>query len=91
MLSLHFLEAGHCASPPRPCSPTTTGKIERFHRILREEFLDHVVPFESLTAAQDAVDGWVDAYNHQRPHQALGMATRKDRQASPDDKRSKKS
>lgn len=59
----------------KPRSPTTTGKIERFHRTLREEFLDHVVPFESLAAAQEAIDGWVHAYNHQRPHQALDMAT----------------
>jgi hypothetical protein len=59
----------------KPRSPTTTGKIERFHRTLREEFLDHVAPFESLTAAQEGVDGWIDAYNHQRPHQALNMVT----------------
>ncbi|MFI6748833.1 integrase core domain-containing protein [Actinomadura luteofluorescens] len=37
--------------------------------------LNHVVPFESLAAAQDAIDAWVHAYNHQRPHQALNMAT----------------
>ncbi|MGW7318259.1 IS481 family transposase [Streptomyces sp. NPDC054865] len=59
----------------KPRSPTTTGKIERFHRTLREEFLDHVVPFESLAAAQEAIDGWVHAYNHQRAHQALNMVT----------------
>lgn len=41
----------------KPRSPTTTGKIERSHRTLREEFLDHVVPFESLAAAQEAIDG----------------------------------
>ncbi|WGD44811.1 IS481 family transposase [Streptomyces cathayae] len=58
-----------------PGSPTTTGKIERFHRTLREEFLDHVVPFESLAAAQEGIDGRVHAYNHQRPHQALDMVT----------------
>ena len=29
-------------------SPTTTGKIERWHRTLREEFLDHAGPFESI-------------------------------------------
>jgi hypothetical protein len=34
-----------------------------------------VAPFESLAAAQDAIDGWVHAYNHARPHQSLGMAT----------------
>jgi transposase InsO family protein len=57
----------------KPRSPTTTGKIERFHKSLRAEFLDHVAPFESLEAAQDGIDGWVHAYNHQRPHQALDM------------------
>lgn len=40
----------------KPRSPTTTGKIERFHRTLREEFLDYVTPFESLVSAQEAVD-----------------------------------
>ena len=58
----------------RPRSPTTTGKIERFHKTLRAELLDHVAPFESLEAAQAGIDGWVCAYNHQRPHQALDMA-----------------
>ncbi len=58
----------------KPRSPTTTGKIERFHKTLRTEFLDHVAPFESVAAAQEAVDGWVSAYNHQRPHQGLDMA-----------------
>jgi len=59
----------------KPRSPTTTGKIERFHRTLREEFLNHVSPFESPSAAQEAVDAWVTGYNQQRPHQALDMAT----------------
>ncbi|HEY5986654.1 MAG TPA: integrase core domain-containing protein [Streptosporangiaceae bacterium] len=59
----------------KPRSPTTTGKIERWHETLRRELLDHVAPFESLAAAQDAIDGWVHSYNHARPHQSLGMAT----------------
>ena len=59
----------------KPRSPTTTGKIERWHKTLRRELLDHVAPFESLAAAQEAIDGWVHAYNHARPHQSLGMAT----------------
>jgi hypothetical protein len=41
----------------KPRSPTTTGKIERFHKSLRAELLDHVSPFESLEAAQAAIDG----------------------------------
>ncbi|GAA2907431.1 IS481 family transposase [Streptosporangium fragile] len=59
----------------KPRSPTTTGKIERFHKTLRQELLDHVAPFESMAAAQEAIDAWVHTYNHARPHQALNMAT----------------
>jgi hypothetical protein len=59
-------------------SPTTTGKIERFHQSLRREFLlDRT--FDSLEAAQAALDAWVGDYNTQRPHQALEMATPSDR------------
>lgn len=55
-------------------SPTTTGKIERWHRTLREELLDQVAPFETFAGAQEAVTAWVHTYNHARPHQALDMA-----------------
>jgi transposase InsO family protein len=42
-----------------PSSPTTTGKIERFHQTLRRELLDDARPFTSLLEAQAAVDDWV--------------------------------
>ena len=58
----------HLLTAPR--SPTTTGKIERFHRTLRAE-LDTGQVFASLGTAQAALDEWVDYYNTQRPHQAL--------------------
>ena len=58
----------------RPASPTTTGKVERFHQTLRRELLDAAVPFADLAAAQAAIDAWVVDYNTTRPHQALGMA-----------------
>jgi transposase InsO family protein len=58
----------------RPRSPTTTGKIERFHRTLRAEF-DTARVFASLATAQGALDEWVSYYNEQRPHQALGYDT----------------
>jgi transposase InsO family protein len=55
-------------------SPTTTGKIERFHQSLRKEFLaDRAFP--SLEGAQAELDAWVHDYNTARPHQALEMAT----------------
>ena len=53
-----------------PRSPTTTGKIERFHGTLRREFLDGKT-FASLPAAQRAVDAWIVEYNTDRPHQSL--------------------
>src|SRR5918994_660877 len=54
-----------------PSSPTTTGKIERFHQTLRRELLDDARPFTSVLEAQAAVDEWVREYNAARPHQAL--------------------
>ncbi|SRX94512.1 integrase catalytic subunit [Intrasporangium calvum DSM] [Mycobacterium shimoidei] len=63
----------HLLTQPR--SPTTTGKIERFHRTLRAEFLSNQKPFANLQTAQRAVDEWVDYYNNDRPHQSLDMAT----------------
>jgi transposase InsO family protein len=60
----------HLLTAPR--SPTTTGKVERFHRTLRSEFLAGKV-FASLELAQAALDAWVAHYNHERPHQSIGM------------------
>jgi transposase InsO family protein len=62
----------HLLTQPR--SPTTTGKIERFHRAMRTEFRTDRV-FASLAAAQAELDEWVEDYNTRRPHQALDMAT----------------
>ncbi|WP_432164666.1 IS481 family transposase [Streptomyces sp. bgisy031] len=59
----------------KPRSPTTTGKIERFHKTLRREMLDHSGPFADPATAQAAIDAWVHSYNHTRPHQSLEMAT----------------
>lgn len=62
----------HLLTQPR--SPTTTGKIERFHRAIRTEFrTDRVFP--TLAAAQAELEEWVEDYNTRRPHQALDMAT----------------
>lgn len=58
----------------QPRSPTTTGKIERFHRAIRAEFRTDRT-FRNLIAAQAELDEWVEQYNTARPHQALGMAT----------------
>ena len=56
-------------------SPTTTGKVERFHKTLEKELLDSVGPLPSVEVAQQVIDAWVDDYNHRRPHQALDGQT----------------
>ncbi|HXA43758.1 MAG TPA: IS481 family transposase [Candidatus Solibacter sp.] len=58
----------------KPRMPTTTGKIERFHRTMRLEF-DTTQVFTNLEVAQQALDEWVAYYNAERPHQALGDQT----------------
>jgi transposase InsO family protein len=60
----------HLLTAPR--SPTTTGKVERFHKTLRAEFLTGKV-FASIEEAQAALDTWVSHYNTERPHQSIGM------------------
>jgi transposase InsO family protein len=75
----------------QPASPTTTGKIERFHQTLRRELLDDARPFIGLLEAQAALDDWVREYNATRPHQALetkAPVTPSERfQAAPDEQR----
>ena len=57
-----------------PYSPTTTGKVERWHQTLQTPFLNDAGPFATITAAQAAVDAWHQEYNTNRPHQPLDMA-----------------
>jgi len=59
----------HLLTQPR--SPTTTGKIERFHRTLRTEFNTARV-FPTITLAQQALDEWVEHYNREREHSSIG-------------------
>ncbi len=62
----------HLLTAPR--SPTTTGKVERWHKTIRAEFLaDHDRQHATIAGVQAALDAWVDHYNTERPHQALGM------------------
>jgi hypothetical protein len=62
----------HLLTQPR--MPTTTGKVERFHRTLRIEFDTRQV-FTNLRTAQGALDEWVTYYNTGRTHQSLGDTT----------------
>lgn len=57
----------------RPTHPQTQGKIERFHRSLKEEAL-RVTP-ANMAAAKEQLENWRWVYNEIRPHHALGMKT----------------
>ena len=55
-------------------SPTTTGKIERFHKTLRRELFAKQ-SFTTIEEVQQALDAFVEDYNALRPHQSLGERT----------------
>ena len=54
-----------------PGSPWENGYNESFNGRLRDEFLNGEV-FYTLTEAQILIEQWRHAYNHIRPHSALG-------------------
>ncbi|PZS28386.1 MAG: IS481 family transposase [Pseudonocardiales bacterium] len=56
-----------------PYSPTTTGKVERFHKTLRAGWgRPNERVFATLAQAQASLDAWVLEYNTARPHQSIG-------------------
>lgn len=67
-------ENGIVARNTKPRSPTTTGKVERFHQTLQRELLDDVKVWPDIEAAQAAIDTFRAEYNTARPHQSLDMA-----------------
>ncbi len=58
----------------RPRRPQTNGKIERFHRILLEEWA-YIRPWNSEGQRHRAYARFIHFYNHHRSHGALGWAT----------------
>ena len=52
--------------------PQTQGKIERFHRTMKNELLKHVV-MQDINDANRQFQLWREKYNTLRPHEALGM------------------
>lgn len=63
------VEVIHC----RPFHPQTDGKEERFHLSLDWEVISTRPQWETHGQVQDAFDSWRIIYNHQRPHDALGL------------------
>ena len=65
---------GTAVKKTRPYRPQTNGKVERFHRILLEEWA-YIRPWTSETQRTHGYAGFLHFYNHHRPHGALGWAT----------------
>ena len=57
-----------------PYHPQTQGKEERFHRTLKAEVFQGR-SFRDFADCQKAFDHWRHRYNHDRPHDALGLET----------------
>jgi transposase InsO family protein len=55
----------------RPFHPQTQGKNERFNGTLKREVIAGAA-FADLAAVQRRFDAWLEVYNRQRPHQAIG-------------------
>ncbi len=54
--------------------PQTQGKIERFHRTMKQELLNHT-HIVNIEDAQKQFYIWREKYNNVRPHEALNMRT----------------
>jgi transposase InsO family protein len=67
--ALHAIGARHLTI--RPHCPWQNGKVERFNRTIQVEWAYHQV-FTSNIERADALDPWLDYYNTQRRHSALG-------------------
>ena len=52
--------------------PQTQGKIERFHRTMKDELLKHH-QFANIAEVSARLMQWRDRYNNIRPHEALGL------------------
>lgn len=73
-LSVWLMRLGIQVSHSRPYHPQTQGKDERFHRTLDAELLGRI-PLHNHRQIQAELDTWQIVYNHQRPHEALNLAT----------------
>lgn len=63
-----------------PCYPQSNGKLERFHRTLKEQAIRPKTPL-NLEDARRITGDFIDCYNTRRLHSAIGCLTPADRPA----------
>lgn len=68
-IALDTLGAAHKRT--RPYRPQTNGKVERFHQTLQTGWA-YRRPYRTNQERRDALARFLDTYNRQRPHSALG-------------------
>ena len=56
-----------------PFHPQTNGKIERYHRTLKEEITQ--VPYDMPGELKEAIRSFIEYYNYRRYHEGLGNVT----------------
>jgi transposase InsO family protein len=71
-LTVWLIHLGIGVSHSRPYHPQTAGKDERFHRTLKRELISSR-HWRDIPHLQEGFDVFRDEYNHERPHEALGL------------------
>jgi putative transposase len=70
-LSVWWLRLGICIERIKPGNPQQNGRHERMHLTLKKEATKP--PGQNLLQQQEKFDIFIQEFNTQRPHQALGM------------------
>ncbi len=70
-LSVWWLRLGIQIERSKPGHPQDNGRHERMHLTLKQEATKPAAA--NVLQQQARFDAWVTQYNHERPHQALGM------------------
>ena len=73
-LETRLAELGITQKNSRPNHPRTCGKVERFQQTMKK-WLTARPPADTISDLQTLIDGFVDEYNHRRPHRSLNRAT----------------
>jgi transposase InsO family protein len=71
-LTIWLMRLGIRVTHSRPRHPQTNGKLERFHRTLKEDIILRY-PLRTFSHAQQVFNKWRHEYNTVRPHEAIDL------------------